>query len=56
MTFCVQEKFEELNLSSDSYMFDIEGFNYIFNRNTYFTTNKGEIMQQDFKKTDYMLQ
>ena len=41
MTFCVQDTFERINLSSDKYMFDLEGFNYILNRNSYFTINNG---------------
>lgn len=55
MTFAIQEVFEEINLSSESYLFDIEGFNWVLNRNTYFTNNDGLVMQQDFKKTDFML-
>ena len=55
MTFAVQETFEQINLSSDNFLFDIEGFNFVLNRETYFTNNKGLVMQQDFKKTDFML-
>jgi hypothetical protein len=42
-------------LNSPNYLFDIEGFYYVHDRNTYFTENRGAIMDQDFKKTQFML-
>ena len=46
MTFVIKEAFEEQQDSA----IDIEGFDYIFYKNTLFTQNRGEIFLQDFQK------
>lgn len=55
MTFVIKEKFENSNYSSSTQQFDIEGFDYVFNRNTIFTENNGRVLKQDFKKINYLL-
>lgn len=44
MTFVIQEKFENNNLAPENLRFDIECFDYILNRNTYFTEDNGSVL------------
>jgi len=37
MTFVIKENFDKLGFVVDDFMFDVEGYDYILNKNTMFT-------------------
>lgn len=54
MTFVIKENFDEGYLRDD-FLFDIEGYDYIYNRQTIFTTDRN-LITHNFDKLHYILE
>ena len=54
MTFVIKSNFDEAGFHLDDYHFDLEGYDYVINRNNIFT--QGTMIQHDFNKTRFILQ
>ena len=37
MTFVIKENFDKIGFVTSDFLFDVEGYNYILNKNTMFT-------------------
>jgi hypothetical protein len=53
MTFVIKENFDQNSFAMEDFLFDIEGYDYIINRNTMFT--EGQLVKQDFEKLNFIL-
>ena len=53
MTFVIKEQVESIGFNNEDYLFDIEGYNYIFERNSIFTI--GDLIKQNYEKLSYIL-
>lgn len=53
MTFVIKENFDKNSYMMQDYLFDIEGYDYVLNRNTIFT--EGNLVNQDFEKLKFIL-
>ena len=52
MTFVIKENFDEQYLRDD-FLFDIEGYNFIYNRETLFTSDE-KLIQYNYDKLSYI--
>ena len=48
MTFVIKDNFDKAGHVLTDYVFDVEGYDYILNRNTVFT--EGKLVTQHFEK------
>ena len=48
MTFVIKDNFERNAYAMENYHFDIEGYDFVLNRQTIFTDDNGSLLQQDF--------
>ena len=46
MTFVIKENFEKNSFAMEDFLFDIEGYDFILNRNTIFT--EGSLVKKDY--------
>ena len=53
MTFVIKENFDQNSFSMTDYLFDIEGYDYVLNRNNIFT--EGNLVKQEFEKLKFIL-
>jgi hypothetical protein len=53
MTFVIKENFDKNSFSMRDFLFDIEGYDYVLNRNTVFT--EGTLVKQEFEKLKFIL-
>jgi ankyrin repeat protein len=53
MTFVIKENFDLNSFAMVDYLFDIEGYDYVLNRNTVFT--QGSLVTGEFEKLDFIL-
>ena len=48
MTFVIKEHVDKNGIETDSHLFDIEGYNYIIERNSIFT--RSDLVKYDYDK------
>lgn len=53
MTFVIKENFEKNSFAMEDFLFDVEGYDYVLNRNTIFT--EGSLVKQDYEKLNFIL-
>jgi hypothetical protein len=53
MTFVIKENFDKNSFAMEDFLFDIEGYDYVLNRNTLFT--EGNLVKQDYEKLNFIL-
>ena len=53
MTFVIKENFDKNSFSMTDYLFDLEGYDYILNRNSIFT--EGNLVKQEYEKLLFIL-
>lgn len=53
MTFVIKDNFDKCGYIRDDYLFDIEGYNYILNKNTILA--EGTLVTQNFDKLNFIL-
>ena len=53
MTFVIKENFDLNSFAMVDYLFDIEGYDYVLNRNTVFT--QGSLVTGEFEKLSFIL-
>ena len=54
MTFVIKDNFNKN--AQQTNRFDIEGYDFVLNRETIFTENKGSLLKQDFQKVVFIMQ
>jgi ankyrin repeat protein len=55
MTFVIKDNFERNTNAMEQYHFDIEGYDFVLNRQTIFTDDNGSLLQQDFQKMNFIM-
>ena len=53
MTFIIKDNIEQLGFTNEDFLFDIEGYNYIIERNSVFT--RGSLITKNYEKLHYIL-
>jgi hypothetical protein len=53
MTFVIKDNFNKN--AQQTNRFDVEGYDFVLNRETIFTENKGSLLKQDFQKVVFIL-
>ena len=53
MTFVIKKQVEIHGFAHEDWLFDIEGYNYIIERNSIFT--RGDLIKQNYDKLSYIL-
>jgi hypothetical protein len=53
MTFVIKENFDKNSFAMEDFLFDIEGYDYVLNRNTLFT--EGNLVKQEHEKLNFIL-
>jgi len=53
MTFIIKDNIEQIGFTNEDYLFDIEGYNYIIERNSVFT--RGNLITKNYDKLHYIL-
>ena len=53
MTFVIKDNFDKLGYVVNDYVFDVEGYDYILNKNNIFT--EGSLVSQQYEKLSFIL-
>jgi hypothetical protein len=53
MTFVIKDNFDKCGYIMEDFLFDIEGYDYVLNKNTIFT--QGTLVKQEFEKLQFIL-
>lgn len=54
LTFVIKENFEKNSFAMEDFLFDVEGYDFILNKNTIFT--EGSLVKKDYEKLLFILQ